>query len=214
MTEQKIKLTIVRHGETHWNKERRIQGQIDVPLNAKGIAQASAVADKLKPKTFNGIVSSDLSRARQTAEPSKRTDQGFALEPLLRERHLGVLEGLFVSEAKKQNAEDLKAFQDRSFAFTPSGAESMSEFIGRVQRSLVKIHQSFKKGNVLVVTHGGVIDVLWRLANNIEAGNKEKPTIENGSIHQFIYNFETGNVNIESFNQTDHLRQLTTLSDL
>ena len=113
MTEQKIKLTIVRHGETHWNKERRIQGQIDVPLNAKGIAQASAVADKLKPKTFNGIVSSDLSRARQTAEPSIRTDQGFALEPLLRERHLGVLEGLFVSEAKKQNAEDVKAVQER-----------------------------------------------------------------------------------------------------
>ena len=55
-----MKLTVVRHGETNWNKERRIQGQIDVPLNAKGVAQASAVANKHKAEVFDGIVSSYL----------------------------------------------------------------------------------------------------------------------------------------------------------
>ena len=140
-----MKLTVVRHGETNWNKERRIQGQIDVPLNAKGIAQASAVANKLKAEVFDGIVSSDLSRAKQTADPNKKTDTQLTLEPLMRERHLGVLEGLFVSDAKKKNEKDLRAFQERSFTHTPAGAESMEEFVRRVKKSLTIIHQKFKK---------------------------------------------------------------------
>lgn len=214
MTNQKIKLTVVRHGETNWNKDRRIQGQTDVPLNDRGIAQASAVANTLRTKTFDRIVSSDLSRARQTAQPNEKPNRQLVLEPLIRERHLGILEGLLVSDAKEQNAQDLKAFQDRSYAHTPCGAESMDQFIRRIQKSLIIIHQKYNEGTSLIVTHGGVIDVLWRLANNIGPGSKERPTIENGSIHQFIYNPGTRNVGIENFNQTEHLRQLTTLSDI
>lgn len=111
MTGQKIKLTVVRHGETNWNKEKRIQGQIDVPLNAKGIAQASAVAYQLKAEIFDGIVSSDLSRAKQTAEPNKSAGTQLTLEPLIRERHLGVLEGLFVSDAKEKNEKTSEHFK-------------------------------------------------------------------------------------------------------
>jgi probable phosphoglycerate mutase len=213
VTGQKMKLTVVRHGETNWNKERRIQGQIDVPLNAKGIAQASAVANKLKAEVFDGIVSSDLSRAKQTADPNKKTDTQLTLEPLIRERHLGVLEGLFVSDAKKKNEKDLRAFQERSFTHTPAGAESMEEFVRRVKKSLTIIHQKFKKSSVLVITHGGVIDILWRLANKIEPGSKATLPIGNGSIHHFIYNPETESVDIESFNQIEHLTRSIVLND-
>ena len=214
MTGQKIKLTVVRHGETNWNQERRIQGQIDVPLNAKGIAQASAVANKLKAEVFDGIISSDLSRAKQTADPNKKTDTQLTLEPLMRERHLGVLEGLFVSDAKKKNEKDLRAFQERSFTHAPAGAESMEEFVRRVKKSLTIIHHQFKKSSILVVTHGGVIDILWRLANKIEPGNKVTIPIGNGSIHRFIYNPENESVDIESFNQVEHLTHSIVLNDL
>ena len=214
MTGQKIKLTVVRHGETNWNKEKRIQGQIDVPLNAKGIAQASAVAYQLKAEIFDGIVSSDLSRAKQTAEPNKSACTQLTLEPLIRERHLGVLEGLFVSDAKEKNEKDLRAFQERSFTHTPPGAESMEEFVSRVKKSLTLIHKKFKKGPVLLITHGGVIDILWRLANKIEPGNKVTIPIGNGSIHRFIYNPENESVDIESFNQVEHLTHSIVLNDL
>ena len=78
----------------------------------------------------------------------------------MRERHLGVLEGLFVSDAKKKNEKDLRAFQERSFTHTPAGAESMEEFVRRVKKSLTIIHQKFKTSSVLVITHGGVTAIL------------------------------------------------------
>ena len=90
MTQNILELTVVRHGETDWNLTRRIQGQIDVPLNATGVAQARAVASTLRATTFQGIVSSDLMRAQQTAQPNQNGRLPIILEASLRERQLGV----------------------------------------------------------------------------------------------------------------------------
>ena len=214
MIHKTIELTVVRHGETDWNKKHRIQGQIDTSLNNTGFAQADAVAKSLKVKKFDAIVCSDLSRAKQTAEPLSANRPRIIYEPQLRERHLGILQGLTAEEAAEQAPEDMRAFQSRSYAITPSGAESMHVLTKRIQTALTTIYYRFKKGNILVVTHGGVIDILWRLAQNIESENIEKPIIKNGSIHQLIYNPETQEIFIESFNKTNHLEHIVALDDI
>ena len=214
MINQWIELTFVRHGETDWNKQHRIQGQIDIPLNATGFAKAAAVAETLKLKKFNAIVSSDLSRAKQTAEPLSANGPQIFFEPRLLERHLGILDGLTAEEASQQTPKDMSAFKNRSYANTPAGAESMHDLTTRIRTSLTTIHHKFKKGNILVITHCGVIDVLWRLANNIKPESIEKPIIRNGSIHQLIYNPDSKEIFIESFNKTNHLDCIAALDDL
>ena len=202
MTQNILELTVVRHGETDWNLTRRIQGQIDVPLNATGVAQARAVASTLRATTFQGIVSSDLIRAQQTAQPNQN-----GRLPI-------ILEGLLVSEAKVKAKDDLKAFLDKSYITTPEGAETMDAFSQRVLSALTTIYCRFNKGNILITTHGGVIDVLWRLAQKDTVRENEKSKIGNGSIHQFIYNHQTRNIALKSFNQTSHLNHVTALVDL
>jgi probable phosphoglycerate mutase len=214
VTQNILELTVVRHGETDWNLTRRIQGQIDVPLNATGVAQARAVASTLRATTFQGIVSSDLMRAQQTAQPNQNGRLPIILEASLRERQLGVLEGLLVSEAKVKAKDDLKAFLDKSYITTPEGAETMDAFGQRVLSALTTIYCRFNKGNILITTHGGVIDVLWRLAQKDTVRGNEKSKIGNGSIHQFIYNHQTRNIALKSFNQTSHLNHVTALVDL
>ncbi len=214
MTQNILELTVVRHGETDWNLTRRIQGQIDVPLNATGVAQARAVASTLSTTIFQGIISSDLIRAQQTAQPNQNGRLPIILDSSLRERQLGVLEGLLVSDAKVKAKNDLKAFLNKSYVTTPEGAETMEAFSQRVLSALSTIYRRFSEGNILITTHGGVIDVLWRLAKKSAMSENEKPKISNGSIHQFIYNHQTRNFALKSFNRTNHLNHGTALVDL
>jgi broad specificity phosphatase PhoE len=90
----------------------------------------------------------------------------------------------------------------------------MHDLTTRIKTSLTTIHHKFKKGNILVITHGGVIDVLWRLANNIKPESIERPIIRNGSIHQLIYNPDSKEIFIENFNKTNHLDRIAALDDL
>ena len=122
--------------------------------------------------------------------------------------------GLLVSEAKVKAKDDLKAFLDKSYITTPEGAETMDAFGQRVLSALTTIYCRFNKGNILITTHGGVIDVLWRLAQKDTVRENEKSKIGNGSIHQFIYNHQTRNIALKSFNQTSHLNHVTALVDL
>jgi probable phosphoglycerate mutase len=161
------RLCLVRHGETAWNAERRIQGQLDVPLSAVGHAQARAAANWLAREDFAAIYSSDLSRALHTAEASAHLLKlPIRKEVALRERHYGVLQTLTYAEFERRHPNAYARFLAREEAFAlPGGGESLRRFADRVQACLDDIVAAHPGRRVLVVTHGGVLDILHRRAS-------------------------------------------------
>ncbi|MGL1832572.1 histidine phosphatase family protein [Rhodocyclaceae bacterium SMB388] len=160
------RLCLVRHGETAWNAERRLQGHVDVPLNETGLEQACATADALATHAFSALYCSDLARARQTAQA---TAIRIGLTPTtltgLRERHYGVFQGLTYDEAANRFPQAYARFQRRDIDFAiPEGGESLSAFSRRVSAALDDIARRHAGEPILIVTHGGVLDVAHRIA--------------------------------------------------
>ncbi|MDP2809800.1 MAG: histidine phosphatase family protein [Rhodocyclaceae bacterium] len=156
---------LVRHGETDWNGEKRIQGQIDIDLNAAGEAQARALRPRLSEHSFVAAYSSDLKRAWHTARIAT-AGSGLTVSPAptFRERHFGVMQGMTLAEACL-----LSPFAHRHhLARTPNYAgetgESLIEFAARVSEGLDALAACHAGQSVLIFTHGGVLDVAYRAA--------------------------------------------------
>jgi len=159
------RICLVRHGETSWNSERRIQGQIDIDLNATGEAQARALRSALAEFSFAAAYSSDLMRAWRTAGIAT-ADLGLALTPLpaLRERHFGVLQGVAAHEAAGRHPEAYRHHQARSPEYRYETGESLVGFAERALSALEALAQRHPGVDVLVFTHGGVLDAAYRAA--------------------------------------------------
>jgi probable phosphoglycerate mutase len=115
---QPTRLCIVRHGETAWNAEGRVQGQLDVPLNDIGLAQARAVAAALQGEHFTAIYSSDLQRVTRTAEPTAAMlGLPVQLDPRLRERHYGMFQTLTYADVKILHPEDYARFKAKDLDY-------------------------------------------------------------------------------------------------
>ncbi|MBI5108747.1 MAG: histidine phosphatase family protein [Rhodocyclales bacterium] len=156
---------LIRHGETDWNSEKRIQGQIDIDLNAAGRAQARAVAASLAGQAFAAIYSSDLLRALNTARLAT-VGLGLAVSPAptLRERHFGVLQGTTSHEASRQYPEVHRHHQARTPDYDNLTGESLAAFAARVMAGLEAMAARHAGEHVLAFTHGGVLDVVHRVA--------------------------------------------------
>lgn len=158
-------LCLIRHGETDWNAELRVQGHIDIPLNAKGRAQAHAVANALRSQRFDRLYSSDLLRALQTAELTADV-LGLPIyrSTALRERHYGDLEGMTKTDFAARYPEDLARMLRRDPEHVIPGAkESLRGFAARAVSALNEIAKRHPGESVLVFTHGGVLDMAYRL---------------------------------------------------
>ncbi|GAB4455272.1 MAG: alpha-ribazole phosphatase [Anaerolineales bacterium] len=146
---------LVRHGQTDWNLEGRYQGQSDVPLNEKGRAQAKALAEQLKGQTFAAIFSSDLMRARDTAEViANQLGLPVQIEPRLREINQGEWEGVLAADIKARYAEIWSQRTMDPANVRPPGGETVSEVAERVYAALDDIARRYPRENVLVVSHG------------------------------------------------------------
>ena len=164
--EQVTHICFVRHGETDWNVELRMQGQIDIALNARGQAQATAIGRHFEGRRADALYSSDLERARQTAAAIARA---HALppkhDPRLRERHYGHFQGLTFDEAEHRHPENFRRFKARDPHFAlPDDGESLNTLAARVHAALEDIAREHAGETVVVVTHGGVLDIAHRLA--------------------------------------------------
>jgi 2,3-bisphosphoglycerate-dependent phosphoglycerate mutase len=160
-------LIVIRHGETDWNRQHRFQGQIDVPLNPIGLRQAERLARRLADEPIDVLISSDLQRARSTAEAiAQARAVSPRVEPLWREQSFGLLEGLDVPTIQSRH-EDLWSRWIRHEAdyALPGGGESNLAFHDRVMRALQAVLAEHAGRRVAVVTHGGVLDMLWRTVN-------------------------------------------------
>lgn len=157
------RLVIVRHGETAWNAEHRVQGQLDIPLNDYGRRQAQAVASVLGREEFSVIYSSDLGRAMQTAAPTAAAlGMEVKLDPALRERHYGKFETLTYAEVKLKYPEEYARFDRREPDFSFGTGESLKDFHARAVKCVTAIASRHPNQDVLVFTHGGVLDMVYR----------------------------------------------------
>ena len=157
---------LVRHGETDWNAARRVQGQIDIGLNATGEAQARAMRFGLGGQTISVVYSSDLCRAWRTAELATA---GLAFPavspaPTLRERHYGMLQGLTIADAVHHQPAAYRHHQARTPDYDYETGETLIAFAARIMDSLTAMAERHRGGTVLAFTHGGVLDIAYRAA--------------------------------------------------
>ena len=162
------RVLIVRHGETIWNSEGRIQGHLDSPLTPRGIAQAESVAERLKQVRFDALYSSDLGRAYGTAERiSAATGSEIIPEKRLRERNLGVFQGLVEEEIRERYPSEWEQFLRRDPDYRIPEGESSRDRVVRTKQLLDEVAERHPGGCVLLVTHGGILDGIFRLVTGL-----------------------------------------------
>lgn len=161
-------LLLIRHGETAWNAETRIQGQLDVPLSSTGFWQAGRLAERLADEPIDAVVASDFARAWMTAQPIAQSRRIDALpDARLRERHFGVFQGLTLDEIARDWPAELAAWRNRNPDWAMPEGESGTAFKARVLEALTDITERFAGKTVAVVAHGGVLDVAYRHARRL-----------------------------------------------
>lgn len=185
---QSTRILLVRHGQTAWNHDQRIQGHIDIALNAVGQQQAQRLAQSLGDEPMAAVYASDLSRARDTAQAvSEYTGTALYIDPALRERHYGAFEGLTFDDIETQWPEQVQAWRRRDPDFAPDGGESLLDLVERVVPAVHAIARRHAGEQIMLVTHGGVIDVLYRAASGMDLSAKRSWDLTNTAINRLLW---------------------------
>lgn len=182
--EVKSRWFLVRHGETDWNKERRMQGHADIPLNETGLAQAETAGKALKGHNIDLIITSDLTRAKQTAEIIKKeTGAGeILIDKDLRERSYGDVEGL----TRDEIFDKTKYANPYTYEHKYGNGESYREVEERAWKALSEHRSNHKHKNVVLVAHGGTMRMLLKRIKNLAPEEAlAVPSIKNTEILQF-----------------------------
>lgn len=187
MLEQATRLILIRHGETAWNRATRIQGHTDIPLSPLGLSQAERLAEALADEPLAAIYSSDLSRARQTAEALARA-QGLSirLDAGLRERAFGRFEGLSWDEIATTYPEDAARWRRREPDFAVGGGESLTVFSARCLDAARRAAAAHPGGSIALVAHGGVLDCLYRAATRAALEAPRSWQLGNATINRLL----------------------------
>ncbi|WP_075794600.1 histidine phosphatase family protein [Massilia putida] len=204
-------ILLIRHGETAWNAERRLQGHLDIPLNDEGERQAALLASALATEPIDVLVASDLRRARQTAQAVADL-RGLALdiEPALRERGYGGFEGLLYSEIEQRFPREFAAWQARDIeAQLPPGrnvGESFRTFFDRATGAILALAAANPGKTMALVAHGGVLECAYRLAQGLPLETPRDFKVYNASINRFRFDPAGGGLTLHSWGEVDHLR--------
>ena len=177
---------LVRHGETDWNVERRLQGHTDIALNGRGRIQAVQLAQALKKSNlqFDVLYTSDLQRAADTANAIvERFNVPAITNSQLRERHLGALQGLTIDEAPRAEPKLWQAHIARELDHDMSGGESIRLFSERIRNALEVLRQLHLGKTILLVSHGGALDMMYRIATNQALDAERIAVVPNASLN-------------------------------
>ena len=186
----KTKICIIRHGETDWNQEQRIQGQIDIPLNEVGRAQAMAMAldTVLHHSLFSSIYSSDLSRAFETANSlAMRCNLEVKTKKELRERNYGIFQNVVKSDAEDQHPEAYALYIARDINYDFETGESLENFSQRVHSVFESIVRHHNNETIAVVCHAGLLDVMYRSATGQPLNTPRNFVIPNCALNWFHF---------------------------
>jgi probable phosphoglycerate mutase len=182
------RLIAVRHGETEWNKATRIQGQLDITLNATGQWQAAQAAAALADEPIAAVYASDLQRAAATAQAIAQP-HGLAvrLHTDLRERHFGDMQGLTWQTIYEQHPEVAHAWRARVPDFAPAGGETLLALQARVAGVVQQLAAAHTGELIVLVAHGGILDMLYRLATGEALQTKREWDLSNAAINRLLW---------------------------
>ncbi len=181
---------LVRHGETPWNAERRVQGWEDIDLNQTGIDQARALGLHIKKlaqagQPLDAIYTSDLKRAHATAQTvATEVNLPPNIHKGVRERHFGVLQGLVYDEMDAHAPEAAAVWRSRDPNAELPGGESLGFFHNRVVSAIDEIAARHLGQRVMVVSHGGAMDIIWRHANQVSLQVPRQAPLLNASLNR------------------------------
>ena len=194
----------VRHGQTEWNVQARIQGQGDSALTPDGIAQARAIAARLAREKFDALVSSDLGRASATASAiADRCGKSIVLDARLRERHFGVGEGMTYDEVDRAYPGAFARIRAVDPDFVIPGGESRRQFHDRVVDAMDSLVQAHEGRTLVVVTHGGVLATFFRHVHAIPLDVAHPIAITNASYN--VLRHDGARWAVETWSDNAHL---------
>ncbi|MCK5718314.1 MAG: histidine phosphatase family protein [Thiomargarita sp.] len=198
---------LVRHVETLWNIERKIQGHLDSPLTETGLVQAQALGKYFKSETFTAIYSSDLGRTYQTAQAiADKQNLPIIKKICLRERNFGIIQGTLKKELESKYPHIFPYYKMNEPNYVIPDGESLQQLHDRCVQCFEKLAQKHPNERILVVSHNGILVALVKYILGIEL--KVRPAIlsSNASINVFSYQNDTWRI--------DKLGDLTHLNDV
>jgi probable phosphoglycerate mutase len=194
----------VRHGETIWNIDGRIQGHLDSRLTPAGRAQAAAVAARLAAEPLDALYSSDLGRARETAAPiAAATGLAAVFDASLRERTYGIFESLTWSEIEARHPAEFARLATRDPAYVVPEGESALAFRERLLAAFADLAARHSGGRVAVVTHGGALGMLYRVATAMPLDAPRDYPLPNAAINRFTWS--AGRLTLDAWGDVAHL---------
>ncbi|WP_318014124.1 histidine phosphatase family protein [Paucibacter sp. TC2R-5] len=200
----------IRHGETEWNRVKRIQGHTDIALSEIGLAQARLLGLALQEQPIAAIYTSDLQRARQTAKAvadrASHASLHLRLDAHLRERNFGVFEGLTWEEIAARWPEQSERWRKRDAEFGAQGGETLGEFYRRSIAALTGIALQHPGQTIVVLTHGGVLDCLYRAATGLDLQAPRSWVLGNAAINRLL--FTPAGFSLIGWNDASHLVDL------
>jgi probable phosphoglycerate mutase len=187
--ENATRILAIRHGETAWNVDTRIQGHLDIPLNETGRWQAQRLARALATRdTIHAIYSSDLLRAHDTARAiADATGAPLAAHPGLRERGFGVFEGKTYVEIEATWPQESERWRQRDPDWAPPGGESLTQVRARIERSLHELVVRHPDEQIVLVAHGGVMDQLYRIATGQDLQAPRTWQLTNTAVNRLLW---------------------------
>lgn len=199
------RIIAVRHGETAWNVDARIQGQLDIGLNDTGRWQARRVGEALAAENISAVYTSDLGRAQETAQSiAEVTGVPVVPEEGLRERSFGMFEGKTFDEIQQTWPDHAHNWRKRIPEWEPpEGGESLLQLRERVTRTLQLLAARHPGEQIVVVAHGGVLDTLYRIATGQEVNSPRTWELPNGAINRLLWTPE--GFTLVGWSDTQHL---------
>ena len=206
-------ITIIRHGETMWNVQKRIQGQRNSKLSENGITQAELVAKALAKREFDVLLSSDLGRAIETAKIiNKQLLLPHEYNANLRERSFGIFEGKNFAEIEEKYPEEFLRYKERNPEFVVPGGESIQQMYKRITSEIESVARKFKDQKVLIVSHGLVLEMMMYRTFNLRLDEPRAFSINNSSISSFY--IDENNWFLKEWGVIEHLVSLNVLNEL
>ncbi len=185
--QQATRIILIRHGETDWNTQTRIQGHIDIALNRRGRWQAQRLGSALADEGLSAVYASDLQRARATAQAvADAASVPVQLTPTLRERAYGTFEGQTFAEIEAQWPDDAIRWRRRDSCFGPPGGETLQDFYARSVQAVHALAAQHEGQAVALVAHGGVLDCLYRAATGQALDAPRTWSMANAGINRLL----------------------------
>lgn len=203
------RILAIRHGETDWNVDTRLQGQLDIPLNNVGLRQAQHLAQALlRGDAIDAIYASDLSRAHATALViAQATGHDVTVHEGLRERHFGAFQGHTYAEIEATQAEHSWHWRKRTPEWAPpEGGESLVALHARIVSTVDELAAKHPGQQIVMVAHGGVLDILYRAATRLGLQATRTWLLSNTAVNRLLWTPE--GLSLVGWGDTNHLDAL------